>query len=339
MDTINERYSRQILFSGIGQDGQSKLAGASVLIVGMGALGTAIANHLVRAGIGHVSMVDRDYVEMSNLQRQMLYDEDDVRDHLPKAEAAKAKLSKINSTIKITSTVADVNPQNIMELLQGIDIVLDGTDNFQTRFLLNDACFKLGIPFAYGGVVGASGLTGLFIPGETACLSCLIGSGSSSGETCDTVGVISPIVDMVASMQSIETLKWLTGSHEKLNHVLMSTDVWNNRQHQISILKAKSNCPTCQLNEFPHLYKASDEATTMCGRETVQINRGVPIDLDEWSERLKPVVSELKKTPFLIRIHLFEGERMVMFPDGRVLVQGTEEISRAKSLFSRYIGN
>ena len=328
-----------MLFSGIGNEGQLKLAEASILIVGMGALGTAIANHLVRAGLGRVRIVDRDYVEMSNLQRQMLYDEEDVRDHLPKAEAAKYKLEKINSTIQIESIVADVNPTNVMELLDDIDVVLDGTDNFQTRFLMNDACFKLGIPFAYGGVVGATGLTSLFIPGETACLSCLIGSNASSGATCDTVGVISPVVDIVASMQCVEVLKYLTGNHGSLRHALLSIDVWHNRQHQVSITKPKATCPTCQKGEFNHLNKSTDEATMMCGRETVQINRGMPFELDEWSERLTPLATEVKKTPFLIRVQLHEGERLVLFPDGRVLVQGTEEISRAKSLFSRYIGN
>ncbi|WYP27978.1 ThiF family adenylyltransferase [Alkalihalobacillus sp. FSL W8-0930] len=339
LDKTYERYSRQMLFSGIGEEGQNKLSETSILIVGMGALGTAIANHLVRAGIGHVRMVDRDYVEMSNLQRQMLFDEHDVEMHVPKAEAAKQKLHSINSSIQLESIVADVNPTNVMEFMDGIDIVLDGTDNFQTRFLLNDACFKMGIPFAYGGVVGANGLTSLFIPGETACLSCLIQSDTSSGDTCDTIGVISPIVDIVASMQCVEVLKWVTGEHDKLRRALVSIDVWNNRQHQISIAKPKTNCPTCQQKSFAHLERSSDEATTMCGRETVQINRGIPFDLKEWSKRLEPIAKDVKKTPFLIRVSLHEGERFVMFPDGRVLVQGTEEISRAKSLFSRYIGN
>lgn len=334
-----DRYSRQVLFSGIKQSGQDKLAQSSVLIVGMGALGTAIANHLVRAGVGFVRFVDRDYVELSNLQRQMLYDEQDVAAHLPKAEAAKQKLSQMNSSIKIEAIVADVNAQNIMDYVRDVDIVLDGTDNFKTRFLLNDACFKLGIPFAYGGVVGATGLTGLFVPGKTACLSCLIGSGSSSGDTCDTIGVISPIVDMVASLQCTEALKWLTGNEDRLHNGLISLDIWNNRQHQVSIAKPKAECATCQKNEFPHLHQQEDHTTMLCGRETVQINYQTTMDLDVWHERLKPVVREIKKTPFLIRAHLHEGERFVLFPDGRILVQGTEEINRAKSLFSRYIGN
>ncbi|TSB46714.1 ThiF family adenylyltransferase [Alkalicoccobacillus porphyridii] len=339
MNREMERYSRQVLFSGIKESGQEKLSQSKVLIVGMGALGTAIANHLVRAGVGLVRLVDRDYVELSNLQRQMLYDEQDVADHLPKAEAAKVKLRKMNSSVEVEASVADVNANNIMGFIRDIDVVVDGTDNFKTRFLLNDACFKLGIPFAYGGVVGSTGLTGMFVPGRTACLSCLIGAGGSTGDTCDTVGVISPIVDIVASLQCTETLKWLTGNKERLNESLTSLDIWNNRQHQISILKPKPTCPTCQQQEYPHLNRSEDETSMLCGRETVQINHATPMNLEEWHTRLKPVVREVKKTPFLIRAQLHEGEKLVLFPDGRVLVQGTEEINRAKSLFSRYIGD
>lgn len=333
-----DRYSRQILFPGIGEEGQHKLSSKKVLIVGMGALGTVLANHLVRAGVGHVRFADRDYVEKSNLQRQLLFDEDDVKEALPKAVAAEKRLKKINSDITIEGIVTDVTLQNIGELMEGVDLVLDGTDNFQTRFLINDACYKANIPFVYGGAVSSRGMSAIFIPGVTPCLRCFIGGGNTTGQTCDTIGVLSPVVDIVASFQVIEALKYLTDNFDVQRKSLLTFDVWKHHMYEMKFSKNKENCPTCSLNQYPALHNdQQDQVTSLCGRETVQINMGQKLNLEEWAERLAKV-AEVSKTPFLVRAQLSEGERLVLFPDGRTLVQGTEDLTRAKSLYARYIG-
>lgn len=333
-----ERYSRQMRFSPIGEAGQQKLGEKVVLIVGIGALGTVLANHLVRSGVGHVRMVDRDYVEMSNLQRQMLFDENDVKESLPKAVAAERKLRAINSDVKVEGIVADVTITTLPELLTGVDLVLDGTDNFQTRFLLNDMCFKEGIPFAYGGAVSARGMTALFIPGKTPCLRCFINQGDGSGQTCDTIGVISPVVDIVASYQVVEVLKHLLDDSKALRGTLRSFDLWGNHQVDLKMQSPKADCPTCQQKKYPALQEEGNQLTTLCGRETVQIQRRERMDLTVWESRLEPI-AEVTATPFLLRAQLKEGERLVLFPDGRVLVQGTEDMARARSLYSKYIGD
>ncbi|WP_102345589.1 ThiF family adenylyltransferase [Bacillus sp. Marseille-P3661] len=331
------RYSRQMLFSPIGEKGQKKISSSSVLIVGMGALGTALANHLVRAGVGFIRLVDRDYVEKSNLQRQMLFDEDDVAAALPKAIAAENKLKKINSSIEIEAHVADASVHNINELLEGIDIVVDGTDNFQTRFLLNDACYKQGIPFVYGGAVSARGMSAIFIPEKTPCLRCFISSTDQGGQTCDTIGVISPIVDIVASYQVTEVLKYLVGD-ANVRKSILTLDIWNNYRYELKFSSPREECPTCQKKEYPALRIAETELmTVLCGRETVQIQSQQRFDLSIWAERLDQV-GKVQKTPFLLKVELPEGERFVLFPDGRTLVQGTEDMVRAKTLYSRYIG-
>jgi molybdopterin/thiamine biosynthesis adenylyltransferase len=333
-----DRYSRQVLFSPIGESGQNKLLKSSVLIVGMGALGTVLANHLVRAGVGFVRIVDRDYVEKSNLQRQMLYNEDDVEQMLPKAIAAKKKLTAINSTVKIEAIVGDVTLHNINDLTDDVDLVLDGTDNFETRFLLNDICFQKEIPFVYGGAVSSRGMTGIFIPKETPCLRCFISHSDQSGQTCDTIGVISPIIDIIASYQVTEALKYLVDDSKNQRRSLLTLDIWNNHRYEIQYKEPKKDCVSCQLKEFPALQPSEQEnMTVLCGRDSVQIHYGVKLKLDEWAERLKKVAT-IQSTPFLVRAQLTEGERLVLFPDGRVLVQGTEDLTRAKTLYARYIG-
>ncbi|TWI57815.1 ThiF family adenylyltransferase [Halalkalibacter nanhaiisediminis] len=333
-----ERYSRQMRFKPIGEAGQQNLGEKVVLIVGVGALGTVLANHLVRAGVGHIRIVDRDYVEMSNLQRQMLFDENDVKESLPKAVAAERKLKAINSDVIVEGIVADVTVDTLPELMTDVDLVFDGTDNFQTRFLLNDMCYKKGIPFAYGGAVSARGMTALFIPGKTPCLRCFIHHGEGSGQTCDTVGVISPVVDIVASYQVVEGLKYLVGSEQALRGTLRSFDVWGNHQFDLKMKSPKANCPTCQQKEYPALQEEGNQLTTLCGRETVQIQRRERIDLSVWANRLERV-ADVTKTPFLLRVQLKEGERLVLFPDGRILIQGTEDMTRARSIYSKYIGD
>lgn len=334
-----DRYSRQMLFKPVGRKGQEQLLNSKVLIIGMGALGTAAANHLARAGVGHIVFCDRDYVEQSNLQRQMLFDEDDVNAFLPKAAAAEKKLKKINSSIKIEGYVTDITADNILEFMNDADVVMDGTDNFETRYLINDAAYKYNIPYIYGGAVSSRGMTAAFIPGKTPCLRCTFPTYDAEGQTCDTVGVLSPLVDIVASLEVTACLKLLTGNAADLPEQLMTFDLWQNHHFSVKLGTPDDQCPTCRLKQFPSLNSSGrDRVTTLCGRETVQITHTSPYDLDAWTERLEPLVKSVKKTPFLLRALLHEGETLVMFPDGRTLVQGTEDTGRAKSLFAKYIG-
>lgn len=336
---MTERYSRQMLFAPIGEEGQRKLMDSAVCIIGMGALGTVLANHMVRAGVGHVRLVDRDYVEHSNLQRQMLFDEDDVEQVYPKVAAAEKKLRRINSTIRLEAIVADATALNIDELLDGMDLVLDGTDNFQTRFLLNDACFKRGIPFTYGGAVSSRGMSAIFVPGQTPCLRCLIKSGDSGGQTCDMIGVIAPVVDIVASYQAVEAMKFLVGDEQQRRNSLVTFDIWQNQYFEMKLSEPDKNCPCCQLGEYPALeVDAESSVLSLCGRETIQIAGGAALDLTLWHQRLEQAAVKVTLNPFLLKAELPEGERLVLFADGRVLVQGTEDIVRAKTLYARYIG-
>lgn len=336
---MDERYSRQTLFSPIGEAGQRKLTNSAVCIIGMGALGTVLASHMVRAGVGKVRMVDRDYVESSNLQRQMLYDEHDVEAATPKVAAAAQKLQRINSSVKLEPIVADVTLQNIGSLLNGIDLVLDGSDNFAVRFLMNDACYKQGIPFVYGGAVGSRGMSALFVPGRTPCLRCFIQSGDTGGETCDTAGVIAPVVDIVASYQAVEAMKFLVGDEDKQRRSLITVDIWQNRNYELPFSNVLPDCPCCQLKLYPALeWDSSRETVSLCGRDTVQLTGAGPLDLEGWRRRLTPVAKEMTVNPYLLRVQLPEGERLVLFSDGRVLVQGTGDIIRAKSLYARYVG-
>lgn len=335
-----ERYSRQMLFAPIGEGGQRKLGAARAAVVGMGALGTVIANHLARSGVGRLLLVDRDYVERSNLQRQMLYDEDDAKEARPKAIAAARRLSLINGDIAIEPVVAHVTADNAERLLEDVDVVLDGTDNFGTRLLLNDVCFKSGIPFIYGGAVGSGGMSAVFVPGQTCCLRCLLGSGDSAGDTCDTAGVISPIVDIVASLQAAEALKLLVGDRRARREGLLSLDIWRNRTLDMGLPQPKPDCPTCGRREFPSLSQEAAEAgpVTLCGRETVQIAGRRALDLAALERTLRRSCT-VAANPYLLRAELPGGERLVIFPDGRVLVQGTEDLGRAQSLYDRYIGS
>ncbi|WP_199614789.1 ThiF family adenylyltransferase [Paenibacillus alkalitolerans] len=340
MNDKYERYSRQMLFAPIGAAGQERLAQSRVLIVGMGALGTVLAGHLVRSGVGLVRFADRDYVELSNLQRQMLYDEEDARQGYPKAAAAERKLRAINSDVRLEPVVADVTAGNVERLLDGIDLVADGTDNFTTRFLLNDACFKKGIPFVYGGAVSSRGMSAIFVPGRTPCLRCLLEhEDGSAGQTCDTIGVISPVVDMVASYQAVEAIKYLVGASDAQRRSLVTMDVWRTYYYEMKFPAPRHDCPTCGLGQYPALQvDGRNTATTLCGRETVQIHERSSLDLAEWRDRLAPAAA-VSLNPFLLRAQLPEGERLVLFSDGRVLVQGTDDVVRARTIYARYIGH
>jgi molybdopterin-synthase adenylyltransferase len=331
-----ERYSRQILFSPIGKDGQQKLSDSSALIVGCGALGTAIANHLVRSGVGKITIVDRDYVEYSNLQRQMLFDEDDARNANPKAVAAQTKLQKINSQVVVNGIVSDVNVDNIDEYINDVDIVLDGTDNFETRFLLNDACYKKGIPFVYGGAVSSRGMSAIFIPGVTPCLRCFISSADESGQTCDAIGVISPVVDIVASYQSVEAIKFLIHKENYSRKTIITFDIWHNHSYELPLKKKKDECPTCVKKQYPSLKSSRDEFyTVLCGRNSVQLTHETPLNIKSLEEKYKENY-EIKLTPFLLRVHLNEKEQFVIFPDGRVLIQGTKDVHHAQELYKQH---
>lgn len=334
-----DRYSRQKLFAPIGEEGQKSLEQSSILIVGMGALGTVIANHFTRAGVGKIRLADRDFVEHSNLQRQMLFTEQDAEEMVPKAIAAKRVLETYNSHVKIEASIAHVSQHNIKKLTDGIDIVFDGTDNFSTRYLLNDICFKNGIPFSYGGVVGSRGMAAIFDPQSTSCFRCLFKDQQSAGQTCDTVGVISPAVDHVASMQVTEGMKFLTHHTEMIKPVLRTFDVWKNESYELKLPKKQTNCPVCSQNAYPAL--ASSNSTfeqSLCGRDSVQIIAPYAFDLASIEKRLK-MIGNIQRTPFLLRVEIPSSITFVLFPKGRVLIQGTDDPVTARTLFDRYIGS
>jgi molybdopterin/thiamine biosynthesis adenylyltransferase len=335
------RYSRQVLFSGIGAKGQGVLSASSVALVGCGALGTFQASLLVRAGVGSVRVIDRDFVEESNLQRQILFDEQDVRELLPKAVAAERKLRQVNSLVNVEGIVDDVNPSTINRLLSGVDLILDATDNFAVRFLLNDYSVKHGIPWVYGACVGAEGLTFAILPGETPCLRCVFESAPAAGvsPTCDTAGVIGPVVGCVASLQVSEALKILTGHRELVNRRITRIDLWGNQLACVDLPPRHDDCPCCGRREFNYLEGAAgSEATTLCGRNSIQINRrdGSPLDLAALASRLAPV-AKLEGNRFLLKI-ILEGYQLTVFPNGRAVVSGTTDPGVAKSLYARYVG-
>ncbi|OCT11654.1 thiamine biosynthesis protein ThiF [Paenibacillus pectinilyticus] len=341
---VDARYSRQVLFSPIGLDGQRKLGEGRVAIVGMGALGTVLANHMVRAGVGYVRIIDRDFVDLSNLQRQMLYDEEDAAGTVPKAIAAAARLQLVNSAVVVDPHVCDLNATNAEQLLHDVDLILDGTDNFAVRFLLNDISIKLGIPWIYGGAVASRGVSLTILPGQTPCLRCLFTQAPAAGttDTCDTAGVIGGIIHVVASFQATEALKLLVGAAEQLNLNMQQWDLWFNQNSSIRVAGAKkSDCPACANQQFDYLdaHLDSDTIQSLCGRNSVQIHPILPSTqpLDYWEERLKPL-GLVEKNRFLLKFHASADIQMILFPGGRVLIQGTEDLIQAKSLYSRYIG-
>jgi molybdopterin/thiamine biosynthesis adenylyltransferase len=342
MDEL-ERYSRQVLFKPIGKEGQLKIMKARVVVVGMGALGSVIANHLVRAGVGHVRIIDRDIVELSNLQRQILYTEEDAAAHLPKVIAAEKRLKAINSSVTVEPVLADVNLDNAEELLGGFDVIVDGTDNFMTRYLINDVAIKLNIPWVYGGAVSARGMFATIVPGKTPCYRCLFPDvPAGMGETCDTVGVLSPITDIIGSFEAIEALKLIIGA--KTNPNLEQLDIWNHSFLQMDISEGKNpNCPACVHHQFEFLDRASDRQivyTSLCGRNTVQINprNRQEIDFAKTAERLKGS-GKVQMNPYMLRFSPNEEITMVFFKDGRVLIHGLNDLIQAKNYYSRYIGS
>lgn len=339
---MNNRYSRQELFSPIGEEGQRKIREKHVLIIGAGALGSANAEMFVRAGVGTVTIVDRDYVDWSNLQRQQLYAESDVENNLPKAVAAKKRLAEINREVRVKALVQDVTAEELEELVTNVDVMIDATDNFETRFIVNDIAQKHSIPWIYGACVGSYGLSYTILPSKTPCLSCLLQSIPLGGATCDTAGIISPAVSLVVSHQVTEALKLLVEDYESLRDGLVSFDVWKNEYSCMNVQKLrKHNCPSCGENAiYPYLNKENTSKTAvLCGRNTVQIRppHKEEMDFERYKELLKDRVNDLNVNPYLLSFSV-EEKRLVAFKDGRVLVHGTKDISEAKTIYHRYFG-
>jgi adenylyltransferase/sulfurtransferase len=341
----DDRYSRQVLFHGIGKEGQRRICAGRVLLCGCGALGSAIADSLVRAGVGFLRLVDRDFVELSNLQRQVLYDEQDIADQLPKAIAASRKLAKINHGVSLDPIVADIDHNNMLSLAAGVDLIIDGMDNFETRFLINDASLETRIPWIYGGCIGSHGQVMPIFPGERACLRCLIGDvpGPGMTETCDTAGVIGPAVNVVAALQVVAALKILAGHRDLVEAELSIVDVWDGTLRKMSVanLRERSDCPACVhgLREWLSGRKGS-QTTILCGRNAVQISPAEkrPLALAELAELLR-TAGEVSQNAFLLRLTLPGEEfQLTIFPDGRAIIKGTDDITVARSLYARYVG-
>ncbi len=339
---MNERYSRQILFREIGRQGQEKLLDSRVLLVGCGALGAAHAEMLARAGVGKLRIVDRDFVEFTNLQRQTLFKESDAAERLPKAIAAKTRIAEINSEIDVEAIVADVNNSNIESLIRDCDLVIDGTDNFQVRYLVNDTCVKNGVTWIYGAAVSSYGTTMTIRPGVTPCLRCIFDEMPDAGSspTCDTSGVIMPIIATVSATQVAEALKLLVGDIDSLHGSLMQFDVWANDRQRIKLGPPNADCKCCGQKLFEFLDADSGEfSAVLCGRDAVQIAppRSTKIDLKKLAERLSSL-GEVKQNEYLVRFSS-GGNEITVFADGRAIVKGTDDIAVARSLYARYVGS
>jgi adenylyltransferase/sulfurtransferase len=339
---VSQRYSRQILFKGIGDEGQQKLLRSRAVIIGCGALGSAQAESLARAGVGHLKIIDRDFVEASNLQRQTMFTERDAEEHVPKAVAAKHHIHDINSDIDVEAEVIDVNHSNIERLVRECDVVLDGTDNFITRFIINDACVKNCVNWIYGAAVASYGLTMTVRPHHSACLRCLFEElpPPASAPTCDTAGVIMPIINMVAALQVSEALKLLTGNIADLHQSLIQIDVWQNQWKRINPGGPAVDCPTCRLGNYEALAPAnSDGAAILCGRDAIQISPARPtvVDFDRLAATLR-ASGEVVFNEYLLRFRT-AGIEMTVFQDARSIIRGTNDIAAARSIYARYIGN
>jgi molybdopterin-synthase adenylyltransferase len=338
-----DRYARQVRYPPLGEEGQRRLLAGRALICGCGALGSVIANTLARSGVGYLRIVDRDFLETNNLQRQVLFDEEDVAAGLPKAIAAAAKLRKINSQITIEPLVTDVDPTNIRELTDDIDIILDGTDNFETRMLLNDIALERNIPWIYGGCLGADGQTMTILPGETACLRCLMHDTPPPGTTptCDTAGILAPIVNIIASLQANEAIKILSGNRQSISRSLTVVDIWDNRIRQINMdaVRTGGGCPACNQREFPWLSgQRASHSAILCGRNAVQLSppRGAAVSLAALAEKLRSV-GRVSENRYLVRAAI-DDYQITIFPDGRAIIGGTDDIATARGVYAKYVG-
>jgi len=340
-----ERYSRQVRFAGIGLDGQQRLSRSRVLLCGCGALGTVLADTLTRAGVGMLRIVDRDFVDLSNLQRQVLFDEQDVQDHLPKSIAAANRLTRINSQVTIESHVADLDRRNIRDHVRDVDLILDGTDNFEVRFLINDVSLETRIPWVYAGCIGSHGQTMAIFPHESACLRCLIETppDPSATETCDTAGVIAPAIHMVTALQAATALKILAGRKDLVAPQLTIVDVWEGtlRQMNLSTLRERSQCPACVQGRRDWLHGGNaSQSVVLCGRNSVQISPAliVNLSLDDLARKLSSL-GTITRNPFLLRLKPHDAEiEITIFRDGRAIIQGTDDVSVARGLYARYVG-
>jgi molybdopterin-synthase adenylyltransferase len=336
------RYARQVRFAPLGEEGQRRLNQGKALLCGCGALGSAIANLLVRAGVGMLRVVDRDFVELGNLQRQTLFDEADAAAALPKAIAAAEKLRKINSTVTVEPVVANIGPTNIRRFCDGVDLVLDGTDNFETRFLINDAAVKFGLPWIYGGCVGAEGQSMTILPGETPCLRCLMPECPQPGSTatCESTGILGPIVGAIASIEAAEAMKLLSGSRASVSRKLSVVDLWANtlRHIDVSHLRDQVDCPACKHGEYSWLSgRQLSRSAVLCGRNSVQLSHlDAGISLDELAERLEGV-GQLTRNEFLLRLKV-EDYELTVFPDARVVISGTDDVTTARAVYAKYVG-
>ena len=336
-----QRYNRQILFPNIGREGQEKLLKSRVLLIGCGALGSLHAEMLARAGVGHLRIVDRDFVDFSNLQRQTLFTESDAENRVPKAAAAAERLAEFNSEITIEPIIADVNPSNIESLLDKCDLIMDGTDNFQARYLINDASIKHGIPWIYGAAVSSYGTAMTIIPGKTPCLQCVFEEMPDAGTapTCDTAGVIMPIIAAVSSVQTAEAIKILVGDFDALHDSLVQIDMWQNDWRRIGLGVPNPDCKACSLRSFEFLDVETREfSAVLCGRNSVQIAppKAASVDLPALADRLGNI-SSVKLNQYLVRFD-FENHEITVFSDGRAIIGGTDDISVARSIYARYIG-
>lgn len=338
-----ERYARQTILPAIGAEGQRRLLQSRVLVAGCGALGSASANLLVRAGIGRLTIVDRDYVELSNLQRQVLFDEADVRNRIPKAAAAEEKLRRINQDVVVEGLVIDLNASNVERLVAGVDVIVDGLDNFETRYLLNDVAVKHGIPWVYGGVIASYGMTMTIRPGSSPCLRCVFPESPPAGSapTCDTAGVIGPAVETVAAFQAAEVMKLIVGDTAAVNTSLLAIDLWHISLDRVPLPAPIPSCPTCGLRDFAFLDDATPAQTTsLCGHDAVQVLPQVSqkLDLGELRRRLDPV-GDTAANRFLLRFRPTGSDHeLTVFPDGRAIVKGTTDPAQARSLYARYVG-
>jgi adenylyltransferase/sulfurtransferase len=335
---INGRYSRQVLFQAIGAEGQNKLAQARVAVAGCGATGSAVASLLARSGVGALRIIDRDYVETSNLQRQSLFDEEDARESLPKAIAAARQIARFNSRIAVEPRVADLIPANADSLLGGCDLVLDGTDNFETRYLINDYAVKNSVAWIYAAAVASYAVTMNILPGETACLACIFPEPPrGTVETCETAGILNSAVNLVAALAATEALKFLVGARAKMRRTLLSWDVWTNERAELAALHPRSGCRACS-GDFVHLAGAGRPHITLCGRNSVQIHeRERPVDFAELSARLQPH-GKVRHNEFVLKFWR-EPYEMTLFPDGRAIIKGTTDTAVARSLYARFVGS
>lgn len=337
-----QRYSRQILFDGIGEGGQEKLLASRVVVMGCGALGTVTASSLARAGVGHLVIVDRDFIETNNLQRQILFSEEDIAAGLPKAEAARRKLQKVNSSIRVEAEVTDINYTNVSRLIDGADLVMDATDNFETRFLINDACIRDQVPWIYGACIGSTGMSMTILPGASPCLRCIFETAppADMSPSCDTAGVLNTVVNVIASLQVTEAFKFLTGQRGQLRRSMVYIDVWDSTFKLLhESQQPHPACPTCGAGQFEFLEaRAGSQSTSLCGRNAVQVTQmnAHPVDLAQLEFKLRGL-GPVQRNKFMLKFEC-DGYRFTVFPDSRAIIQGTAQPTVARTLYAKYIG-